>query len=436
MHRQITIIGAGLAGCEAAWQLAQKGFKVNLLEQKPLARTPAQKSDHLAELVCSNSLRSADPENAVGLLKQEMRSLNSLIIQMADRHRIPGGSALVVDREGFSEGITEAIKKHPHIKVGSVAVTAIPSDRPLVIATGPLTTPAFAQAIQSLTATNYLYFYDSIAPIVEVDSINREIAFKASRYDKGEADYLNCPMTKEEYETFVNELISSEKVPAKDFEKEIYFEGCLPIEVMAARGLKTLAFGPMKPVGLTDPRTCMRPYAVVQLRQDDLHASLYNMVGFQTRMKYPEQMRVFRKVPGLENAQFVRLGSMHRNTYINSPQLLNPYLELKNHPGIYFAGQICGVEGYVESAAMGLYVGQVLGARLQNRDPDFLSTRTGLGALVRHITEASSRGFQPMNVNFGLFEIAEAERKKISRKELVEGSLKMVSSWQQQLWNL
>ncbi|MDL1873260.1 methylenetetrahydrofolate--tRNA-(uracil(54)-C(5))-methyltransferase (FADH(2)-oxidizing) TrmFO, partial [Deltaproteobacteria bacterium PRO3] len=342
---EVTVVGAGLAGSEAAWQLVGRGHRVRLVEMRPAKKSEAHKTGDFAELVCSNSLRGADLKNAVGLLKEEMRRLGSLVMRSADCNAVPGGGALVVDREGFSKFITEAIRGHPLIELVNEEVTELDAapGSPLLIATGPLTSPALAEQIARLTGSEYLYFYDSIAPIVEAESINLDIAFRASRYDKGEADYLNCPMNREEYEAFVAALVAAEKVPTKDFEQPKFFEGCLPVEVMAERGRDTLAFGPMKPVGLIDPRTGRRPHAVVQLRQDDLHATLYNMVGFQTRMKYPEQQRVFRMIPGLERAEFVRLGSMHRNTFIHSPRLLNPRLELKSHPGIYFAGQMIGV---------------------------------------------------------------------------------------------
>lgn len=439
-----------MAGSEAAWQLARRGRRVRLVEMRPAKKSEAHKTGDFAELVCSNSLRGADLKNAVGLLKEEMRRLGSLVMSSADRNAVPGGGALVVDREGFAKFITEAIRSHPLIevvneefttlKVGANLVFALPDegrtgpqgpkqDSPLLIATGPLTSPALAEQIARLTGSEYLYFYDSIAPIMEADSINLDIAFRASRYDKGEADYLNCPMNREEYEAFVAALLAAEKVPTKDFEQPKFFEGCLPVEVMAERGRDTLAFGPMKPVGLVDPRTGKRPHAVVQLRQDDLHASLYNMVGFQTRMKYPEQQRVFRMIPGLERAEFVRLGSMHRNTFLNAPRLLSPGLELKSHPGIYFAGQMIGVEGYVESAAMGLYAGLVLAERLAGRELSAPPPDTALGALVRHISQASEEDFQPMNVNFGLMEIPPPYRRKERRLDLARHALAQLENW-------
>lgn len=430
----VVVIGGGLAGSEAAWQMAQRGLSVQLYEMRPEKKTPAHQSSKLGELVCSNSFRSADPKNAVGLLKEEMRALNSLIIECADAHRIPGGGALVIDREGFSEAITQAIHNHPKIEVKRQEVSRLEEvagfgKLPVIIATGPLTSEGLSAEITRLTGSEYLYFYDSIAPIVEADSINHEVVFRASRYGKGTDDYLNCPMNREQYFKFVEALVQAEKVPAKDFEKEKFFEGCLPIEVMAERGERTLAFGPMKPVGLEDPRTGKRPFAVVQLRQDDLHASLYNLVGFQTRMKYPEQQNIFRSIPGLEGANFARLGSMHRNTFLNSPQLLDEGLQLKERPGIYFAGQIVGVEGYVESAAMGLYCGRVLAEQARGKQLVPPPVGTALGSLVRHITCANPKNFQPMNVNYGLFEVPAELRRKDRRSDLVKESLQEVQAW-------
>lgn len=403
----VNILGGGLAGSEAAWQLAERGISVRLFEMRPHKRSEAHQSDRLGELVCSNSFRGADLKNAVGLLKEEMRVLGSLVMTAADRHAIPGGGALVVDRDGFSREITRAIETHPRIAVRREEITDLSSfaagPELTLIATGPLTSPGLAAAIGGLTESDSLYFYDSIAPIVDAASVDSAIVFRASRYDKGEAAYLNCPMNREEYEAFIDALLAAEKVATKEFEKPKFFEGCLPVEVMAERGRATLAFGPMKPVGLTDPRSGKRPHAVVQLRQDDLHASLYNLVGFQTRMKYPEQLRVFRMIPGLQNAEFLRLGSMHRNTFLNSPRLIGEDLRLKTHPHLHFAGQILGVEGYVESAAMGLYAGLVLARKCAGSACAVPEPDTALGALVRHITQASPEGFQPMNVNFGLF---------------------------------
>lgn len=429
----VRIIGAGLAGSELAYQLAEAGFSIKLFEQKPFKKTPAQSLDTFGELVCSNSLRSADINNAVGLLKEEMRILNSLIIECADRTQIPGGSALVVDREGFSKLVDQKIREHPRIEIIPKEIEHLESydaANPLVIASGPLTAGKLAEEIKNLCASDALYFYDSIAPIISYDSVDMDIAFRASRYGKGDKDYINCPLNKEQYENFVQALVDSEKIPTKDFEKAIFFESCLPVEVMASRGVKTLAFGPMKPVGLTNPHTGERPYAVLQLRQDDIHGSLYNMVGFQTRMKYPEQQKVFRMVPGLENAEFVRLGSMHRNTYIRSPELLNESLELKTHPGLYFAGQISGVEGYVESAAVGLYLAYILKKKLKNESHQLLKANCALGSMINHILKTPDKNFQPMNINFGLFDDLDAETKnKRNREKLVEVSLNNVRRW-------
>jgi methylenetetrahydrofolate--tRNA-(uracil-5-)-methyltransferase len=433
---EVVIVGGGLAGCEAAWQLAERGVSVRLYEMRPEKKTPAHQTANLGELVCSNSFRGADLHNAVGLLKEEMRVLDSLIMTCADAHRIPGGGALVIDREGFSRAVTGSMEDHSNIQILRKEITHLEEIEgcgaiPIVIATGPLTSEALSKEIARLTGSEYLYFYDSIAPIVEADSIDFDKVFRASRYGKGSEDYLNCPLNCDQYLKFVQDLVASEKVPTKDFEQAKFFEGCLPIEVMAERGKMALAFGPMKPVGLTHPKTGERPFAVVQLRQDDLHASLYNMVGFQTRMKYPEQERVFRTLPGLEQARFARLGSMHRNTFLNSPRLLDQDLQLKNHRGIYFAGQITGVEGYVESAVVGLYVGLSLGEQVAGRRLPPPSPRTALGALLRHITQASPQGFQPMNVNFGLMEVPEEIKKKERRKEMIRIALQEMKCYRE-----
>ncbi len=430
----VIIVGAGLAGSEAAWQLANRGYSVRLYEMRPLQKTPAHQTGKYAELVCSNSLRSRNLGNAVGLLKEEMRVLDSLIIRAADQNSIPGGDALVVDREGFSQSITDALQQHPGIEIVNEEIVDIKAFQkkfsgPILIATGPLTSPALSEELRSLLGKEYLYFYDSIAPIIDSESIDRQIVFAASRYGKGGGDdYLNCPLNREEYENFIDAMIAAEKVPTKDFEAPKFFEGCLPVEVMAERGRQTLAFGPMKPVGLIDPRTGNRPHAVVQLRQDNRHQSLYNMVGFQTRMKYPDQKRVFRMIPGLQNAEFIRLGSMHRNTYIHSPTLLTAELELKVHPGIYLAGQMIGVEGYVESAATGLYAGLVLSKRIKGETFQPFSPSTAMGALIRHVIEADPKNFQPMNVNFGIFDIPEGLEGKENRLKLAEHALNKIKS--------
>ncbi|MFZ5639100.1 MAG: FADH(2)-oxidizing methylenetetrahydrofolate--tRNA-(uracil(54)-C(5))-methyltransferase TrmFO [Bacillota bacterium] len=401
MSREIAVIGAGLAGSEAAWQAAGRGVKVNLYEMRPVKTSPAHHSGFFAELVCSNSLRAAALENAVGLLKEEMRRLNSVIMQCADATRIPAGGALAVDREKFARLVTEKITRHPNINVIREEVTGIPEGT-VIIASGPLTSDALARQIRTLTGTEYLYFYDAAAPIVTYESLDHNKVFRASRYGKGDDDYLNCPMDREEYEKFYQALVAAERVPLKDFEKEIFFEGCMPVEEMAARGPQTLLFGPLKPVGLTDPRTGQRPYAVVQLRQDNAEGTLYNLVGFQTHLRWDDQKRVFGLIPGLEQAEFVRYGVMHRNTFINSPVLLKPTLQLKTRPELFFAGQITGVEGYVESAAAGLVAGINAARTVRGLDPAEFPPETAHGALCRYVTTADARTFQPMNVNFGL----------------------------------
>jgi len=399
----VTVIGAGLAGSEAAWQIASRGVPVILYEMRPVRMTPAHTSPNFAELVCSNSLRSNSLTNAVGVLKEEMRRLNSLIIQMADRHSVPAGGALAVDRESFSEGITQTLRQHPLIEIRNEEVTRIPEEGIVVVATGPLTSPELSDQLRQLTGEEYLYFFDAAAPIVEKDSINMDKVFVASRYGKGDAAYLNCPMTEEEFERFYEALITAETAPIKDFEKEIYFEGCMPIEVMAKRGKQTVLFGPMKPVGLVDPRTGKTPYAVVQLRQDNAAGTLYNLVGFQTHLKWGEQKRVFSLIPGLEQAEFVRYGVMHRNTFINSPKLLKPTYQYKERDDLFFAGQMTGVEGYVESAASGLIAGINAAKLAAGKEPIVFPKETAIGSLAHYITTADPDHFQPMNANFGLF---------------------------------
>ncbi len=398
----VTVIGAGLAGAEAAWQLAERGIKVRLFEMRPGKKSPAHHTDLFAELVCSNSLRGNSLENAVGLLKEEMRRLGSVIMKCADVHAVPAGGALAVDRTAFARAVTEAVAGHHNVEPVREEVKEIVTENPVVVATGPLTSEAMSDAIKVLTGCDYFYFYDAAAPIVTFDSLNHGRVFRASRYDKGEAAYLNCPMTREEYDSFYNALVGAERVPLRDFEKEIFFEGCMPVEELAARGYRTLLFGPLKPVGLTDPRTGKRPYAVVQLRQDNAEGTLFNIVGFQTHLKWDDQKRVFRMIPGLENAEFVRFGVMHRNTFINSPVLLKPTLQMRSDQNLFFAGQITGVEGYVESAAMGLVAG-INAARLAaGLEPAQFPAETAHGALCTYITAADPRHFQPMNVNFGL----------------------------------
>ncbi len=407
--KPVHIIGGGLAGCEAAWQLAAAGVAVVLHEMRPERRTEAHVSDRLAELVCSNSLRSDDAEfNAVGLLHEEMRRAGSLILRAADAHRVPAGGALAVDRENFSDAVQKALEERPHIEIRRGEVTD-PLDGAfdgVIVATGPLTSPALARAIRALTGGDALAFFDAIAPIVHRDSIDFSKAWFQSRYDKGDADYINCPLGDEQYESFVDDLLAADKAGFHDWEKETpFFEGCLPIEVMAARGRQTLAFGPMKPVGLTNPHAPEnKPRAIVQLRQDNALGTLYNMVGFQTKLKHAEQVRIFRTIPGLESAEFARLGGMHRNTFINGPRLLDPTLALKGRPRLRFAGQITGCEGYVESAAMGLLAGRFAAADQLGRGPAPPPATTALGALLGHITGgADGATYQPMNVNFGLF---------------------------------
>lgn len=402
MKKKVIVIGAGLAGSEAAWQLAKRGVNVDLYEMRPKRMTPAHKTQNFAELVCSNSLRANNITNAVGLLKEEMRRLDSLIIKCADATQVPAGGALAVDRDKFSEMITETIKNHPNINVIEEELTQIPKgDIPVVVATGPLTSDALSQDIRTYTKQEGLYFYDAAAPIIEKDSIDMNKVYLKSRYDKGEAAYLNCPMTKDEFFNFYNALITAEAAPLKEFEKEIYFEGCMPFEEMAKRGEKTLLFGPMKPVGLEDPKTDKRPYAVVQLRQDNSEGTLYNIVGFQTHLKWGEQKRIINLIPGLENANIVRYGVMHRNTYLNSPQLLENTYKLKEEKNIYFAGQMTGVEGYVESAASGIVA--ALNALYNQEDKQIIfPTETMIGAMANYIVDNTSKNFQPMNANFGI----------------------------------
>lgn len=400
---KVIIIGAGLAGSEAAWQIAQRGIDVDLYEMRPKVSTPAHHTENFAELVCSNSLRGAGLENAVGLLKEEMRQMDSLIMEAADANRVPAGGALAVDREGFSKYITEKIINHPRINIINEEVKQIiETDSPMIIASGPLTSDLLSKEIAKLTGQEYLYFYDAAAPIVVYESLNMNRAYKASRYGKGDADYINCPMNKEEYELFWNELVNAEKTATKDFEKAIFFEGCMPVEEMASRGIDTLRYGPLKPVGLEHPVTGEKPYAVVQLRQDNYAASLYNIVGFQTHLKWPEQKRVFGLIPGLDTAEFVRYGVMHRNTFINSPMVLSPTLQLKSNAKIFFAGQMTGVEGYIESASGGLIAGINAARLVEEKEPVVFPEDTAHGALCHYITQAESKKFQPMNVNFGL----------------------------------
>ena len=436
MTYQIHIIGGGLAGSEAAWQLAEAGYKVRLSEMRGIEGTPAHQTDSLAELVCSNSFRSDDAEhNAVGLLHAEMRALGSLILREADKHRVPAGSALAVDREGYAEGVTAAIEGHPNIDLGRERVDRLP-EGPAIIATGPLTGAALAEAVRSETGEDALAFFDAIAPIVHRESIDMDIAWFQSRWNKGEGhDYINCPMNKDEYLAFHAALLAGEKGEFREWEKDTpYFDGCMPIEVMAERGVDTLRYGPMKPVGLDDPRTGRWPYAVVQLRQDNALGTLWNMVGFQTKLKYAEQVRVFRMIPGLQNAEFARLGGLHRNTFIQSPKLLDGSLRLKSRPNIRFAGQITGCEGYVESAAVGLLAGRFAAAELAGATLAPPPPETALGALLGHITGgAEADTYQPMNVNFGLFPplTLTGKSKKADRKTMMAARAReALQSWQ------
>ncbi len=397
------VIGAGLAGCEAAWQLAQRGVNVQLYEMKPIKMSPAHHSDGFAELVCSNSLRGASLENAPGLLKEELRRVGSLIIECADENRVPAGGALAVDREGFSKAVTDKIKAHPNIEVVNCEVSEPDTDVPLIVATGPLTDGEMAKWVAEVCGgTEYLSFYDAAAPIVSFESIDMSKAYFASRYDKGDADYINCPMTEEEYQAFWEQLCEAEEAPVHGFEDKKVFEGCMPVEVMARRGRDTLLFGPLKPVGLKDPKTGKDPFAVVQLRRDNSAGTLYNLVGFQTHLKFGEQKRVFSMIPGLEQAEFSRYGVMHRNSYINSPKLLNPDFSLRSRPDIYFAGQMTGVEGYIESAASGFVAGLSLAVKLNGVTADPVPHECALSALGAYVSDPMHEKFQPMNINFGL----------------------------------
>lgn len=399
--KKVTVLGAGLAGCECAWQLAKRGIEVRLYEMKPNKMTPAHKSEYFAELVCSNSLRSDELTNAVGLLKAEMRKMGSLIMESADSNRVAAGGALAVDREGFSRYITDKIKSCPNIELVSEEATDFPEGE-LVVATGPLTSDALAEKLEKLCNCTGLHFYDAVAPIVTLESVDMDSAFFASRYDKGTADYVNCPMNEEEYKAFVKELVSAKEAPVHGFDDGGVFEGCMPVEVMARRGEETLRFGPLKPVGLRDPRTGKDNYAVVQLRRDNADGTIYNLVGFQTHLTWGEQKRVFSMIPALRNAEFVRYGVMHRNTYLNSPHLLDRYYRLKSDPRISFAGQMTGVEGYVESAASGMLVGIETAARLLELEPVNFPQETAIGALGLYISGGSVGDFQPMNINFGI----------------------------------
>ena len=429
---KLNIIGAGLAGCEAAWQAAQQGVKVTLYEMKPKKSSPAHKSSQFAELVCSNSLRADGIHNAVGLLKEEMRRLDSLILSCADQTRVPAGGALAVDREGFSALVTEKITNHPNIEVCREEVKTVDIAQTTIIAAGPLVSDALAEAIRSLTGSCYLHFFDAAAPIVSFESINMEKAFRAARYGKGGDDYINCPMNREEYLAFYRALISAEAAQVHEgVENPKVFEGCMPIEIMASRGEDTMRFGPLKPVGLTNPHDQSRPYAVVQLRQDNAAGSMYNIVGFQTHLKFPEQKRVFSMIPGLEHAEFYRYGVMHRNTYLNAPGLLSANYQMKTQPKIFFAGQITGVEGYVESAASGLIAGLSAASMLLQKEMPYFDAKTAIGALGAYISNEGVTNFQPMNVNFGIMEaLPERIRDKRERAEAIAArSLAQIQSY-------
>ncbi|MDH4320560.1 MAG: methylenetetrahydrofolate--tRNA-(uracil(54)-C(5))-methyltransferase (FADH(2)-oxidizing) TrmFO [Desulfobulbaceae bacterium] len=434
-EQEITIIGGGLAGCEAAWQVARRGIPVRLHEMKPDRYSPAHSMPGLAELVCSNSLRSDDPHSAVGLLKEEMRRLGSLLMEAAEATKVPAGKALAVDRSRFAAWITERIERHEKITVcrGEIEKIPPPGNGPIILATGPLTSSALAASLAELTGDEHLAFYDAIAPIIAAESLDRSIIFQASRYDDGPGDYLNCPMSEEEYTNFISALKEAQTVPLKSFEEQKYFEGCLPIEVMVARGDETLRFGPMKPVGLPDPRTGYEAHAVVQLRKENLEGSHYNMVGFQTKLTYPEQKRIFRMIPGMANAEFERLGSIHRNTFICAPKVLRPTLQCDKRPDLLLAGQLTGVEGYVESTAMGLLAG-INGARIASgQEPVVPPPATALGALVSHLTNTECKHFQPSNVNFGLFPPITGKKmpKRLRGEYRATQALELLAQWQQ-----
>jgi methylenetetrahydrofolate--tRNA-(uracil-5-)-methyltransferase len=418
MAKRVTIVGGGLAGCEAAWQLARRGIGVDLHEMRPLRPTPVHQTADLAELVCSNSLRGNALDQAAGLLKEEMRRLDSLVVRTADAVKVPAGSALAVDRALFAKRMTEAVAALPEVRLHRGEILRIPDAEVTIVATGPLTSEALAGEIAGFVGEAYLHFFDAVSPVVEADSIDVDRTFRASRYGKGGDDYLNCPLGEAEYRAFHQALTGAECASVHDFEKELFFEGCLPVEVIASRGLDTLRFGPMKPVGLSDPRSGRRPHAVVQLRQDNLAASHWSIVGFQTQLKWGEQKRVFQMIPGLERAEFVRYGMIHRNTYVNAPRTLEPTFETRRRPGLFFAGQMSGVEGYVESAASGLLAGLGAWSRTQGKQPLALPEDTALGALGRYIARSDPENYQPTNIAFGLLpELGERVRDK-SKKRL------------------
>jgi methylenetetrahydrofolate--tRNA-(uracil-5-)-methyltransferase len=413
----VTIIGGGLAGSEAAWQAAERGVKVRLFEMRPLRPTPAHQSANLGEIVCSNSLKTDEPGTAPYLLKEELRRGGSLLIEVAHRVSVPAGSALAVDRQRFAEEVTDRITSHPNIEVVREESQTLPSDGPVVIATGPLTSPALSEEITRLTGSEHLYFYDAISPVVDAETINCDVAFRAARYDKGGNDYLNCPFDEEEYGRFYEALLNAESVPLHEFEKTMYFEACLPIEELARRGRDTLRYGPMKPVGLRDPRNDRQPFAVVQLRQENLLADSYNLVGFQNHLRFGEQKRVLRLIPGLEHAEFIRYGQIHRNTFICAPAVLSETLQMRAHPSVLFAGQISGVEGYIEAMATGFMAGVHAAGLARGRTPQAPPRRTAMGSLTNYIANADVKNFQPMNITFALLPpLEEAERRKLRRK--------------------
>ena len=425
----VTVVGAGLAGSEAAYQLARRGIAVRLVEMRPVKMTEAHRTADFAELVCSNSLRNDSMETAVGVLKEEMRRLGSIVIAAADRARVPAGSALAVDRNDFSRAITAALEDHPMVEISRVEALDIPAGL-TILATGPLTSPALGESLNRLIGARNLYFYDAIAPIVAADSIDMDVAFKASRYGKGGDDYINCPMTDAQYNAFVAAVVAADKIELHPFEKPVYFEGCMPIEEMARRGPMTLAFGPMRPVGLSEPRSGRRPFAVVQLRQDDAAGRLYNMVGYQTKMTHPEQLRVLRMIPGLEKAEFVRLGSIHRNTFVDSPRLIRPTLQLKARDDLFLAGQMVGVEGYVESAAAGLLAGINAANLIMNRELIVPPPETAIGSIVAYITDPARRDFQPMNANYGLMpDLKIRARGREKKIEIGTRALAAIDGW-------
>jgi methylenetetrahydrofolate--tRNA-(uracil-5-)-methyltransferase len=430
----IVIVGGGLAGSEAAWQAANRGARVTLYEMRPKEMTKAHKTGGLAELVCSNSLGSVDPVNAPGILKEEMRRLGSLILDAATRARVPAGSALAVDRDQFSAYVTHTLEGHQNVRILHEEITEIPTDCLCIIATGPLTSDKLSQAIRAVTQSQHLYFFDAISPIIDAESINMDVVFRASRYEKGGDDYLNCPMTRAQYDAFYDALMGAEKVQPKEFEKTPYFEACIPIEVMAERGRQTMQFGPLKPVGLEDPKTGTQPYAVVQLRTENVHRTCYNMVGFQTKLTYSEQKRVFRMIPGLEQAEFLRYGSLHRNTFINAPQLLKSTLQFKARGTLFFAGQLVGVEGYSESAAMGGLAGINAARALAGMPLVSPPPATAHGCLVSHVAGSDPRHFQPMNTNFGLFPpLSNPPRDKDKkRQQIAQRALEEFDAWTRQ----